>query len=111
MDGTGLLCVTLLLRLRAAIDGTGPGSVVHVIATDPAAPLDLPPWCHMTGHDYLGPVPDDDHRVFALQLAPGARHLYNSVRSGPCGCVLPGGCWGAGHDGVSAVRRGRAGRS
>jgi tRNA 2-thiouridine synthesizing protein A len=72
VDGTGLLCVTLLLKLRAAIDGARPGSVVHVIATDPAAPLDLPAWCHMTGHDYLGPVPGD-HPVYALRLAAGAR--------------------------------------
>ncbi|GHB51207.1 hypothetical protein GCM10010377_47750 [Streptomyces viridiviolaceus] len=57
VDGTGLLCVTLLLRLRKEIEGAEPGTVVHVIATDPAAPLDLPAWCHMTGHQYLGPVP------------------------------------------------------
>ncbi|MFI9291139.1 sulfurtransferase TusA family protein [Streptomyces gardneri] len=48
VDGTGLLCVTLLLRLRARIDDAAAGTVVHVIATDPAAPLDLPAWCHMT---------------------------------------------------------------
>lgn len=41
VDGTGLLCVTLLLRLRKQIEGAPPGTVVHVIATDPAAPLDL----------------------------------------------------------------------
>ncbi|GAA2115117.1 class I SAM-dependent methyltransferase [Streptomyces synnematoformans] len=41
-DGTGLLCVTLLLRLRARIADAAAGTVVHVIATDPAAPLDLP---------------------------------------------------------------------
>ncbi|MDX3569392.1 hypothetical protein [Streptomyces sp. ID05-47C] len=35
VDGTGLLCVTLLLKLRARIDGAEPGSVVHVIATRP----------------------------------------------------------------------------
>ncbi|MFF9867214.1 sulfurtransferase TusA family protein [Streptomyces sp. NPDC013953] len=50
VDGTGLLCVTLLLRLRRQIDGAAAGTVVHVIATDPAAPLDLPAWCHMTDH-------------------------------------------------------------
>ncbi|MGY1401313.1 sulfurtransferase TusA family protein [Streptomyces sp. SS10] len=72
VDGTGLLCVTLLLRLRKEIDGAAPGTVVHVIATDPAAPLDLPAWCHMTGHTYLGPVPDDDRPVYALQLTVGA---------------------------------------
>ncbi|MEU9352563.1 sulfurtransferase TusA family protein [Streptomyces griseoloalbus] len=74
VDGTGLLCVTLLLRLRKEIDGAEPGTVVHVVATDPAAPLDLPAWCHMTGHHYLGPVPDaTDVPVHALRITAGAR--------------------------------------
>jgi|GEM_PF-451224 len=73
VDGTGLLCVALLLRLRAGIAGAEPGTVVHVIATDPAAPLDLPAWCHMIGHHYLGPVHDPDGTVYALQLSAGAR--------------------------------------
>ncbi|CAL9408364.1 Sulfur carrier protein TusA [Streptomyces sp. enrichment culture] len=72
VDGTGLLCVTLLLRLRKEIEGVPPGTVVHVIATDPAAPLDLPAWCHMTGHTYLGPVPGEGP-VYALRLTAGAR--------------------------------------
>ncbi|MEU7011596.1 sulfurtransferase TusA family protein [Streptomyces sp. NPDC046332] len=73
VDGTGLLCVTLLLRLRKEIDGAAPDTVVHVVATDPAAPLDLPAWCHMTGHDYLGPVPDPAGRpVYALRLVADA---------------------------------------
>ncbi|MFE9770794.1 sulfurtransferase TusA family protein [Streptomyces sp. NPDC005931] len=72
VDGTGLLCVTLLLRLRKQIDGAAPGTVVHVIATDPAAPLDLPAWCHMTGHAYLGPVPGTAQPSYALRLAADA---------------------------------------
>lgn len=72
VDGTGLLCVTLLLRLRARIAGAEPGTVVYVIATDPAVPLDLPAWCHMVGHDYLGPVSGAD-RMYALRLAADAR--------------------------------------
>lgn len=74
VDGTGLLCVTLLLHLRKEIDAAAPGTVVHVIATDPAAPLDLPAWCHMTGHHYLGRVPNAaDAPVYALRIAAGAR--------------------------------------
>ncbi|MFJ5926214.1 sulfurtransferase TusA family protein [Kitasatospora sp. NPDC092948] len=65
VDGRGLLCVTLLLRLRAAVADTPAGTVVHVHATDPAAPLDLPAWCHLTGHTYLGPVADE---TYALRL-------------------------------------------
>ncbi|MCX5443873.1 sulfurtransferase TusA family protein [Streptomyces sp. NBC_00063] len=72
VDGTGLLCVTLLLRLSKQIDSAAPGTVVHIIATDPAAPLDLPAWCHVTGHTYLGPVPGPEQPVYALQLTADA---------------------------------------
>jgi tRNA 2-thiouridine synthesizing protein A len=73
VDGTGLLCVTLLLRLRKEIEGAAPGTVVHVIATDPAAPLDLPAWCHMTGHTYLGPLSEEEPPVYAVRLTAQAR--------------------------------------
>ncbi|MFF8375581.1 sulfurtransferase TusA family protein [Streptomyces sp. NPDC015661] len=69
VDGTGLPCVRLLLRQRKEIDGAEPGMVVHVIATDPAAPLDLPAWCRMTGHHYLGPVPGRAPDRYVLRLA------------------------------------------
>ncbi|NEA60174.1 sulfurtransferase TusA family protein [Streptomyces sp. SID13666] len=73
VDGSGLLCVQLLLLMRGQIQDAAAGTVVHVIATDPAAPLDLPAWCHMTGHTYLGPVPDPIRDVYALQLTSDAR--------------------------------------
>ncbi|MFJ3221101.1 sulfurtransferase TusA family protein [Kitasatospora sp. NPDC086801] len=75
VDGTGLLCVQLLLRLRARIADLPAGAVVHIHTTDPAAPLDLPAWCHLTGHDYLGPVPHPatDREVYALRLTAAAR--------------------------------------
>lgn len=75
VDGTGLSCVILLLRLRNAIRGLAPGSVVHVIAIDPAAGLDLPAWCHTIGHHYLGPI-GDDPPTYALRIAPDARATH-----------------------------------
>ncbi|WP_307811547.1 sulfurtransferase TusA family protein [Streptomyces fildesensis] len=71
VDGTGLLCV--VLRLCDHIQDAQPVHVVHVIATDPAAPLDLPAWCHTTGHTCLGPVLADDQPVYALRLTADAR--------------------------------------
>jgi tRNA 2-thiouridine synthesizing protein A len=72
VDGTGLLCVRVLLLLRARIADAPAGTVVHLTADDPAAPLDLPAWCHMTGHEYLGPIPDAPGPVYALRLAADA---------------------------------------
>jgi tRNA 2-thiouridine synthesizing protein A len=66
-DGGDLLCVVLLLELRRFIIGLPAATVVHVIATDPAAPLDLPAWCHLTGHQYLGPV-TGQRPTYALRL-------------------------------------------
>ncbi|MEU8787061.1 sulfurtransferase TusA family protein [Streptomyces sp. NPDC048637] len=77
VDGTGLLCVALLLRLRAEIAQATPHTVVHVIATDPAAPLDLAARCHMTGHHYLGSrLNDEDRNVYALRVSADARPTH-----------------------------------
>jgi tRNA 2-thiouridine synthesizing protein A len=73
VDGTGLRCITLLLRLRGALTERPPGTLVHVMATDPAAPLDLPAWCHLIGHTYLGPVPQPGPPTYALRTVAGAR--------------------------------------
>ncbi|HEU5392436.1 MAG TPA: sulfurtransferase TusA family protein [Streptosporangiaceae bacterium] len=56
IDGGDRACVRLLLELRARISGLPAGTVIHLIASDPAAPVDLSAWCHLTGHAYLGPV-------------------------------------------------------
>ncbi len=69
-----MLCVRLLIKLRGVVAGLEPGTVVHVLTTDPAAPIDLPSWCHLTGHDYLGLVTETErHAVHALRVAADAR--------------------------------------
>jgi tRNA 2-thiouridine synthesizing protein A len=44
--GCGELVLGLFIRMR----GISPGGIFRVVATDPAAPEDLPAWCRMTGH-------------------------------------------------------------
>jgi tRNA 2-thiouridine synthesizing protein A len=70
INGGDRSCVQLLLELRARIAGLPAGTVIHLIASDPAAPIDLPAWCHLTGHAYLGPIPSIAP-AYALCLAPG----------------------------------------
>jgi tRNA 2-thiouridine synthesizing protein A len=66
IDGGDRACVRLLLELRARISGLPGGTVIHLIASDPAAPIDLPAWCHLTGHAYLGPVPAATRPTYAM---------------------------------------------
>nr|WP_260407807.1 sulfurtransferase TusA family protein [Planomonospora venezuelensis] len=60
------------MELRRLTGDLAPGTVVHLIAADPAAPIDLPAWCHLTGHAYLGPVDDHAPRA-AYGIAVAAR--------------------------------------
>lgn len=58
-DAGDMSCGDLVLALRIRLLNMRPGSVMKVIAHDPAAPEDLPSWCRLTGHaliDYKHPV-------------------------------------------------------
>ncbi|KGM13793.1 sulfurtransferase TusA family protein [Cellulomonas bogoriensis] len=73
LDGGDLGCARLLVLLRDVVAGLGAGEVVHLTTTDPVAPIDLPVWCEMTGHRYLGPVTGGDRATYAVQVCATAR--------------------------------------
>lgn len=73
IDGGDQSCVQLLLTLRKHLADLPAGTTVHLLAADPAAPLDLPAWCHLTGHTYLGPIPEADSPAYALRVAANPR--------------------------------------
>lgn len=57
IDCRGLPCPAPVLALAKAARSRGdaaPGTVLAVVAEDPAARVDVPAWCRMRGHDYLG---------------------------------------------------------
>ena len=56
-DAGDLGCGELLIELRRRILALRPGGVLEVTARDPAAPLDIPAWCHTTGHGLAGEKP------------------------------------------------------
>jgi tRNA 2-thiouridine synthesizing protein A len=74
IDGGDRTCVALLIEPRGQITGLTPGPVIHLIATDLAAPLDLAAWCHLTGHAYLGPVHESaGAAAYALRISAARR--------------------------------------
>ncbi|MFI7596565.1 sulfurtransferase TusA family protein [Actinoplanes sp. NPDC049681] len=72
LDGGDRRCVQLLIELRRLILAVPTGAVIHLIATDPAAPVDLPAWCHLTGHTYLGAVHGTGRATYAVQTTAAA---------------------------------------
>ena len=68
IDGGDLGCARLLVLLRNRVAELAAGDVVHLITSDPVAPIDLPVWCRMTGHGYLGPLAGTARPTYAVQV-------------------------------------------
>jgi len=56
VDALGLRCPQPVIELARRISAVPVGAVVAVLADDEAARLDVPAWCEMRGHTYLGEV-------------------------------------------------------
>ena len=73
VDGGDRACGELLLVLAGRARLLGPGARIRLIATDPAAAIDLPAWCHLTGHAFLAAtVAADGRPCYDLRLTTGA---------------------------------------
>ncbi len=74
VDGGDRACGELLLVLAAEIRSLPARSVVRLVATDPAAVVDLPAWCHLTGHRFLGAgLQPDDRAHYDVRVTASAR--------------------------------------
>jgi tRNA 2-thiouridine synthesizing protein A len=60
-DAGDLGCGDLVLELRTRMRALPAGGLLHLVARDPAAPVDLPAWCGLVGHDLL--TSDHPHYV------------------------------------------------
>ncbi|MGL5859453.1 MAG: sulfurtransferase TusA family protein [Angustibacter sp.] len=68
VDARGLRCPQPVIRLAAQAKGLPDGTVIDVLTTDPAAEQDVPAWCRMRSHTWLGVVPIVDRAGAATGL-------------------------------------------
>lgn len=54
LDAQGLLCPLPVLKARKRLKGMQTGAVLRVLATDPAAVIDIPHFCAESGHVLIG---------------------------------------------------------
>ncbi|MGL4173886.1 MAG: sulfurtransferase TusA family protein [Actinomycetota bacterium] len=54
INAQGLRCPMPVLLLARAAKGQTTGTVIDVVVTDPAAEHDIPAWCRMRGHAWIG---------------------------------------------------------
>ncbi len=60
-DFEEMSCGDLLIALMKAMRPLPSGSRVEVRALDPGAPIDIPAWCRMVGHELLVRAGGPDH--------------------------------------------------
>ena len=54
LDCREMLCPMPVIELARRVVEVEPGQCLAVVARDPAARVDVPAWCRMRGHEYLG---------------------------------------------------------
>jgi tRNA 2-thiouridine synthesizing protein A len=60
IDCRGQLCPMPIIELAKHVGDVAVGEVIAVASTDPAARHDVPAWCRMREHEYLGEDTADD---------------------------------------------------
>jgi len=66
LDARDLLCPLPVLRARKVLLGMAPGQVLRVLATDPAAVVDMPHFAREAGHDLIAMVEEGGATAYYL---------------------------------------------
>ncbi|MEW4983575.1 MAG: sulfurtransferase TusA family protein [Cycloclasticus sp.] len=69
LDAKGLNCPLPLLRLKQLLQKANPGEVIQMLATDPAAHLDIGVFIDKSNHEMLLFERDDDIQYFYIKIA------------------------------------------
>ena len=67
VDASGLNCPLPLLRLKKGLMEIEQGDIVKIIATDPAAHLDIGVFADQVGHKIIEFIKDDGRQVFYIK--------------------------------------------
>jgi tRNA 2-thiouridine synthesizing protein A len=68
VDARGARCPVPVVEAARAARGRPPGTVLRVLATDPATAHDLPAWCRMRGHELIDVRRSEDEDVVEVRV-------------------------------------------
>lgn len=78
LDATGLWCPEPVLRAHTAMRDIPPGDTLTVLATDPAAVLDFPYYCHRNGLELVSTTEAPGLLTFEIRKPRGDRRTEAS---------------------------------
>lgn len=67
LDAIGLICPLPVLKARKQLLSMETGQVLRLLASDPAAVIDVPHFCHEAGHDYLSMQDMGDAQAYLIR--------------------------------------------
>lgn len=67
LDVRGHLCPLPVLKARKRLQSLPPGAILELIATDPAAVIDVPHFCAEQGHTLLSQTARDGLYIFRIR--------------------------------------------
>ncbi len=67
IDATGLLCPLPVLKARKRLQGMASGGVLRLIATDPAAVIDVPHFCAESGHELIATAEEGAAQIYLIR--------------------------------------------
>jgi len=67
VDASGLNCPLPLLRLKKGLMEIDSGNIIKIIATDPAAHLDIGVYTEQTGHTILEFLKEGGKQIFFIE--------------------------------------------
>ncbi|GAB4383967.1 sulfurtransferase TusA family protein [Albidovulum sp.] len=67
IDATGLLCPLPVLKARKRLKSMAPGAVLRLVATDPAAVVDVPHFCAESGHELIAAQTEAEPQVYLIR--------------------------------------------
>jgi tRNA 2-thiouridine synthesizing protein A len=68
IDGGDRGCGELLLLVLRQVRNEPAGSIIGILTSDPAAVIDIPAWCHLTGHRYHGRASPQPDAPFVVEI-------------------------------------------
>lgn len=67
LDVKGLLCPLPVLKARKRLQALAPGDRLTVLATDPAAAIDMPHFCNESGNRLVSHHADGEVLTFVIE--------------------------------------------
>jgi tRNA 2-thiouridine synthesizing protein A len=67
IDAIGLLCPLPVLKARKRLKGMEAGQVLRLVATDPAAVVDVPHFCFESGNELLSQTDEGETQIYLIR--------------------------------------------